>query len=398
MLLNKIIAVYVGPAGYVAIGQFQSLVTMLTTFASGGINTGVVKLTAERPDEPEHHVALWRTAGSITALASLFAGLAILAFRSQLTDLLLRDADLSFVFVWLSASVFFLGISGLLLAVLNGLKDIKRLVTVNIAGAIVGLAVTVLAVRMWGLSGALVALCINQAIVVVVAVLICRRRPWLRIKNFFGSIDSAIARELGAFALMAVTSAIVAPLVQIAVRNYAIDQFGATHAGYWEAMQRISSTYLGLVTTTLAVYFLPRIAELSTGAEIRREIRSTGRIVLPIVCSMSLMLFLARDWAISLLFTLDFHQMRVLFLWQLVGDVLKISSWLYAYVLVGRAMSIPYILSELWFGVQSYALSYFFGNLFGFEGLTIAHAVNYSLYLGAMYTIFSIKFAGNGRR
>ncbi|MFX8028127.1 O-antigen translocase, partial [Acinetobacter baumannii] len=84
--------------------------------------------------------------------------------------------------------------------------------------------------------------------------------------------------------MMAATSAAVAPLVQIAVRSYAIDQFGTAHAGYWEAMQRISSTYLGLVTTTLAVYFLPRIAELSTGAEIRQEIKTTGRIVLPIVC------------------------------------------------------------------------------------------------------------------
>lgn len=38
--LNKLLAVYVGPGGYAAIGQFQNVVQMLTTFASGAINNG----------------------------------------------------------------------------------------------------------------------------------------------------------------------------------------------------------------------------------------------------------------------------------------------------------------------------------------------------------------------
>ena len=31
IVLNKILAIYVGPSGYAIIGQFQNLVTMLTT-------------------------------------------------------------------------------------------------------------------------------------------------------------------------------------------------------------------------------------------------------------------------------------------------------------------------------------------------------------------------------
>ncbi|MDP0964917.1 hypothetical protein Q6264_28960, partial [Klebsiella pneumoniae] len=87
----------------------------------------------------------------------------------------LRNADLSFVFIWLGASVLFLGFNGLLLAVLNGLKDVNRLVTVNITGAIFGLAVTIVAVRLWGLSGALVGVCINQALLVVATIILCKR-------------------------------------------------------------------------------------------------------------------------------------------------------------------------------------------------------------------------------
>ncbi len=37
-LLNKMLAVYVGPAGYAAIGQFQNFIQMITTFAGSAVN------------------------------------------------------------------------------------------------------------------------------------------------------------------------------------------------------------------------------------------------------------------------------------------------------------------------------------------------------------------------
>ena len=47
LFLSKVLAVYVGPAGYGIIGQFQSLISMVTTFASGATSNGVTKFTAE---------------------------------------------------------------------------------------------------------------------------------------------------------------------------------------------------------------------------------------------------------------------------------------------------------------------------------------------------------------
>ena len=41
--LNKILAIYVGPSGYMALGQLNSLMQMVGTFAAGGINSGGVK-------------------------------------------------------------------------------------------------------------------------------------------------------------------------------------------------------------------------------------------------------------------------------------------------------------------------------------------------------------------
>ena len=80
--LNKILAVYVGPAGYAALGQFQNAVQMISTLASGAINTGVTKYTAEYHEDEERQRAVWQTAGTIALVGSVLISLLVFAFRA----------------------------------------------------------------------------------------------------------------------------------------------------------------------------------------------------------------------------------------------------------------------------------------------------------------------------
>ncbi len=98
---------------------------------------------------------------------------------------------------------------------------------------------------------------------------------------------------------MAATTAVVSPLSQILVRSTLVDRFALTYAGYWDAMWRISALYLTLVTTTLSLYYLPRIAEIPRWPEMRRELLLVYRTVLPLVIVASIAIFLARDLIIS---------------------------------------------------------------------------------------------------
>lgn len=83
-VLNKILAVYLGPTGYAAIGQFQNFIQMVTTFAGSAINTAVVKYTAEYHEDETKQRAVWKTAGSIVFLFSLLFAIFILIFQKQL--------------------------------------------------------------------------------------------------------------------------------------------------------------------------------------------------------------------------------------------------------------------------------------------------------------------------
>ncbi len=391
LLLNKLLAIYVGPGGYAVIGQFQNLISMIVTFATGATNTGVVKYTAEYFDDEDAQHRLWRTAGTITALASIVSAILIVLFRGMLARELLHDNGLSSVFLWLAAGLVFTSLNALLLALLNGKKEVKRYVVSNIAGSLIGLIVTGLLAYSYGLYGTLVALSINQALVFFVTSQQVSKTTWFRIRYVFGRIDRTHLKSLGAYVAMAAATAIATPISQVAVRNDLAAQFGWSYAGYWDAMWRISTIYLTFVTVTLSLYYLPRLSEIRKPAELRQEIFGTYRIVVPAVTFVSLTIYFMRNTVVNLLFTHDFAPMEVLFAWQMAGDVVKISSWVLSFVMLGRGMTRLFISTEIIFSFSFWLAAAIFTRAFGFQGVAIAHLFNYALYMVTMWYLILMR-------
>ena len=117
-------------------------------------------------------------------------------------------------------------------------------------------------------------------------------------------------KKLFHYALMALASAVTMPVAHLLVRNYLGDNLGWDQAGYWQAMWYISSMYLMVVTTSLGIYYLPRLSEINNKAELRKEIFDGYKIILPIVTAMSLAIYILKDIIIGVLFTSEFHGMR----------------------------------------------------------------------------------------
>ncbi|MDM8349797.1 O-antigen translocase [Pseudomonas sp. sp1636] len=383
--LNKILAIYVGPSGYAALGQFQNAVQMITTFASGAINTGVTKYTAEyHVDEAKQH-AVWRTAGTVALIGSLITTVLVIAFNRQLASWFLKDETLGSVFIWFAATLILFVFNTLLLAILNGKKEIRRYVVANIAGSLFALAVTSIMAIQLGLYGALVALAVYQSLTFFVTLLLIYRAPWFKLSYLVGGIDKQAVKNLAKYTAMALTSAACVPLSHILIRNHLGETLGWDAAGYWEAMWRLSAAYLMLVTAPLGVYYLPKLSELQGSADIKREILQGYKIILPVVAACGLVIYLLRDFIIRVLFSAEFAQMEVLFAWQMVGDTLKIGSWLLGYVLTAKALLGLYVISEITFSAFFFVIVYFTAQYFGVESVAIAHAINYFAHFLFMF-------------
>ncbi|WP_335968770.1 O-antigen translocase [Acinetobacter bereziniae] len=390
-VLNKILAVYVGPAGYAVIGQFQNFIQMVTTFAGSAINTAVIKYTAEYYEDEHRQQSIWRTAGSIVLIFSLLFAILILILQKQLSIYIFHTDAYQSVFVWFAVFLTFFTFNAFFLAILNGKKEVLRLVIVNIVGSLFSLTLTSTLAIKYHLYGALVALSIYQSLTFIVTLFLCYKSDWFRLSYLFGKIDKVIAKKFAAFALMALVSAACVPLSQMVIRSYLTYEYGLTYAGYWEAMIRLSAAYLMLVTTTLGIYYLPRLSELSQIQEIKSEIYIGYKFIFPLAVIGGICVYLLRDWIIALLFTKSFLPMRDLFLWQVIGDSLKIGSWILAYLMLSKAMTKLFITTEIIFAITSILLTYLCTQVFGFEGVSIAHLLNYGIYWAVMsFFVFKV--------
>ncbi|MGC4078230.1 MAG: O-antigen translocase [Rubrivivax sp.] len=399
LVLNKVLAVYVGPAGYAVIGQFQSLVAMVMGIASGAIGTGVTKYTAEYHDRPELQRTVWRTAAAM-ALAGSAVGAALLLFAQEpLAAWLLADPAYASVFAWLALSLTLMVANGLMLAIMNGKKAIAPFVLANIAGSVIGAGVSLSLVVAYGLYGALVALGLGQAVSCLVTAWLFRKACAIRWRDLWGGFDPASARRLAGFALMAVVSAIVVPVSQMVIRDRLGVMLGLHTTGLWQAMWRISDLHLMLITSTLTVYFLPRFSELPAGPALRGEVLKAYRFVIPLVLATSTTLYLLKHILVRGLLTADFLPLTEALGWQLVGDTMKICSWVAGYTLISHARITLFMASEIVFSAILVGLTIIGAHFDGLRGTALGYTGTYLLHaatmLGLLFWLTQTKSLGN---
>ncbi|EPT9380105.1 TPA: O-antigen translocase [Proteus mirabilis] len=383
-ILNKILAIYVGPSGYAVIGQFQNFIQMITSFSGGAINTGIIKCTAQYHNEPEKQKIVWKTSGSLVFTLSICFSILIILFRTTLSNYIFDSLEYQSVFIWFSIFLILFNFNALFLSILNGKKEIIKLVFANIIGSLFSLIVTSLLAIQYGLYGALIALSIYQSITFIITFSLCIKSSWFKVNYLFGKINKSIAKDLSSFMLMALVSAICVPISQIAIRYYIMIKYGLDFAGYWDAMVRLSAAYLMFITTTLSVYYLPRLSELQKVDEIKNEIYQGYKFIFPLSLICGLIIYLFRDFIIQLLFSTSFLPMKELFLWQMIGDSLKIGSWLLAFLMLSKAMTKLFIITEILFAFSSVLLTILSSDFWGFKGVSIAHMLNYAFYWGIM--------------
>jgi O-antigen/teichoic acid export membrane protein len=384
----KIVAVIIGPSGVALLGQLNNFTSTFLTCSTGGINGGVTRYVAEYSGSQQKVNVYLRTAFTITLILSLFCG-AILTFGSRyFSNLILGNPGYQSIIVVFGLLILLYALNSLLISVLNGYKQFRIYVRVNIVGNILGLLVSIALAYFAGVYGALLAAVTYQSVVFLATVFLCAHCHWFKIKYFLGKFDGGAGKQLAQYSLMALISAATVPVGQLVIRGYIAEHVALVDAGIWEGMNRISGIYLMVITTSLAVYYLPRLSELHGPEAISKEIRSVYKLIIPILLLGSFVIYVSRRLIVHVLFSKDFSSMEHLFAFQLTGDFLKIVSWVLAYQMVAKSMTKLFVVTEIGFNFLLVVLSILFIREYGNVGATIAYAVNYLLYLIFMVGYF----------
>lgn len=388
LVSTKVVASVVGPVGIALLGQLNNFTTIILSLANGGITTGITKYISEHSEKEDKTRAYISTAFRITFICSLVTGLAMVLGAGYFSALILKSDEYSLVFYIFGVTIILYALNAMLLAILNGFKEYKLFVKVNIISSLTSLLFSVVMALTFGLMGALVSAVTFQSVVFIITIILVSRTSWFSWSMFLGGIDRKSAYNLVQFSFMALATAIIVPLSQLMVRGIIAERISVTDAGIWEGVNRISGMYLMVVVTSFSVYYLPRLAELNNDVEIRKEVMSVYQLMIPFLVITSLSIYILRDIIIQILFTDEFSKMGGLFPYQLIGDILKMSGWVLGYLMVAKAMTRAYIFME----VLNYALFVILSHIlighYGVRGATIAYALGHFVYLVGMFIIF----------
>jgi len=312
----------------------------------------------------------------------------LVLFHDYLSNLFFKNDEYGSIFIIFAMTLVLFVLNSLLLAILNGQKEIKKLVSIGIVSSFVGLILTGLLSYYFGLYGALLSYTTGQAIVFFVTLIYVLRSSWFKFNLFTDTLNKRYLKKLSGYTFMAISSALSVPVSMLLIRTYIGENLGWEDAGYWDGIWKISSAYLMFVTTTLGIYYLPRLSEIKEDKELKKEILDGYKIIIPVITFIAICIYFARNIIIQVLFTSEFSPMAELFLYQMIGDVIKIASWLLGYIMIARAMTKSFIVTEIFFSISFVMLSILLINIYGLIGVTIAFTLNYLLHLFTMLFIF----------
>lgn len=385
---NKIVAVFLGPSGVALLGQFVSFTSIISTIASTGSGSGITKYIAEYREDEDQRKKFISTGFIATLVVTLICSTIVFAGANYFCLHTLNNTAYRPVFYLFGGTLLLFSLNSFLIAVLNGFKEFKKIIWINVLSSLFGLALTIFLTVRYGISGTLSATVLSVSVIALIAFLFVYRSSWYRFADFIAHFDQNAFRKLLNYMFMSFVSIFAIMYIQLAIRTYLIEHLSITEAGYWQGIVRISELFLSLITTTLGIYYLPRLSEIKHDDELRKEILKGYQFLLPITVIGSIAIYLLREFIIDLLFTADFKPMMSLFFWQLLGNIFKIASWLIAFLMLARAMTRVYIITEILFGILLYTSTVLLTKIYGLEGATIAYCLNYFIYLLVMIWIF----------
>tara|TARA_B100001057_G_scaffold5166_1_gene4708 strand:- start:54469 stop:55776 length:1308 start_codon:yes stop_codon:yes gene_type:complete len=394
ILISKFIALFIGPEGMALIGNLRNFLSTIQSISIAGLYNGFVKLIAKYKNHIKELTHTLSTVFYFGFFLSLL--LAFLCYYNAefVNELIFFNNNYVYVVETMAIVLPFYALNMFVFAIMNGFSKYKILLVINITGQILGLLVTLLLIKQENIDGALIAVVITPALNLLITIVGIAFRKNLMSNINITDIQFSVLKNLSPNMIMALVSSIALPIVYIIIRNYIISEIGIKEAGYWTAVTRVSDYYLMFINSLMALYILPRFAELKSRSEFRKEVFSFYKTVLPIFAIILGIIYLSRSLLVNLLFTEEFRPVEDLMGYQILGDFMRVMSMVIAYKFLAKKMFTHFIIIEIFLFVIMYFSSIYLIDAFGLKGAVMGHCLSYLMHFGIVLLIFGSSLFG----
>jgi len=386
-ITSKALAIFVGPNGMAYVGNFRAFLNVVENFSLLGIQNAVVKYVSEYQNDKPKLKSVLATFGLLLLTSSIVISLSLIFGANYLSKQIFNHSEIyCFVFYVLAILFPLYVFSTFCISVVNGFQEYKKVIYIQIISSSIALLFSVFLIYYYNTFGALISLISAPIFVFFVSLFYLRNLISFSDIFSFSTFDFSVIKNLSEYVLMALVSGVIGSFVLLEIRTDVIEITGLKNAGIYEGLQRISSYYLLFISSIMALYFYPKLAESNSNTKV--IVINYLKTIIPVFAIGLALIYVLRTFIIKVLFSSEFETMESLFLWQLVGDLLKAIALIFGTILIATKQTKVFIVTE----IISLCIMYFSTNwmlhAIGIDGIVIAHAFTYFAYLLVLVIYF----------
>ncbi len=395
VIRTKLVAVWIGPVGIGLFGLYNSAIDMITNISNLGIRSSSVRDISIKTE----HGTIAQVATIIavvrrwTWVLGCIAALFTLSASSLLSQWTFGDTDHSWGFIALSAAIMLNAISNCEQSILQGTHRLRKLAQVSLWGTVTGLATSIPLFYFLREDSIVPSIILYSAALAFFA-WIFRNKEYASMPVSL-SLGETVAQgtgfvKLGFFMTLGSFLSLLSFYIFVAYLNHTS---GAETVGHYQAGYTLVHRYAGLIFTSIATEYYPRLArvcqsKIRTGLFVSQE----NNIILSILAPLISVFLLFRQVIVNLLYSADFNTVIPFISYSCIGIVFQAISWCMAYVIVAKGKGKIFIITESISTVIGLMLHIAFYNLGGLDALGIAYTAWYIIYTIIVGIVYYITF------
>ena len=247
------------------------------------------------------------------------------------------------LFGWLAGAVVLSAVFVYLSALMNALGEVGKLAVLQVAApasmALLALPTAVAARQGREQPLVLILVLSTAAAVAAAALLLWNRHEDLR--TWFGGRggwwSNAALRRFFSISGAMLASGLISSLTLVAIRARIVRLEGLTAAGEFDAAWTISMNHVTLVLASLQSYYLPLLARTreagARAAQISAVLVPAALTAACVIAGIALL----KAWILGLLYSHEFVPAARYLRWTLLGDYLKVTSWILSVPMLASA-------------------------------------------------------------
>ncbi len=373
IISTKIISHFLGTSGMALLGSFRNFSTMLKSIATLGISNSVVKLVVENKNDKRELSIIYSTFFWLFLIVSLVFGCTTLFLAKPISQLLFFTDSYFVPIQFFGILLPIMVINTFWLAIYNGLEQFKRIVYIQIVSNVLVFGLTAFLIWKQSIIGGLLSIAIGEFLMVLVTFIYVRNDATYFQFDLQKIISKKYISVIKNFSIMALLSAVIAPITLIFIRNFIVNTHSIEEAGIWDAVNRLSSFYMLFFSSGLSMYYMPKLASLQTDSEFKTELKSYFKTLVPLFLLMLIVIFICKGIIVKIAFTNEFESVNELLIWQLLGDFFRIMTLAFGFQILVKTMMKRYFIIEIIFNLTYLVFSIYLIELVSIEGALQAY-------------------------